>query len=59
MKRRAEDEPGFVLHAYPYKETSLIVETFTRRYVRVDTRSCSMAYRTALTLKVTACSMYG
>ena len=35
MKRRAELEPGFVLHAYPYKETSLIVETFTRRYGRV------------------------
>ena len=35
MKRRAEDEPGFVLHAYPYKETSLIVETFTRRFGRV------------------------
>ena len=35
MKRRAENEPGFVLHAYPYKETSLIVEVFTRRYGRV------------------------
>ena len=35
MKRRAEHEPGFVLHAYPYKETSLIVETFTRRFGRV------------------------
>ncbi len=35
MKRRAELEPGFVLHAYPYKETSLIVETFTRRFGRV------------------------
>ena len=35
MKRRAEHEPGFVLHAYPYKETSLIVEAFTRRYGRV------------------------
>src|SRR6185503_1170759 len=35
MKRRAEQEPGFVLHAYPYKETSLIVEAFTRRYGRV------------------------
>ncbi len=22
MKRRNEHEPGFVLHAYPYKETS-------------------------------------
>jgi len=35
MKRRAELEPGYVLHAYPYKETSLIVEVFTRRYGRV------------------------
>jgi DNA repair protein RecO (recombination protein O) len=35
MKRRAELEPGFVLHAYPYKETSLIVECFTRRHGRV------------------------
>jgi len=35
MKRRAEHEPGFVLHAYPYKETSLIIEALTRRYGRV------------------------
>jgi DNA repair protein RecO (recombination protein O) len=35
MKRRAELEPGFVLHSYPYKETSLIVEVFTRRQGRV------------------------
>jgi len=35
MKRRAEQEPGFVLHAYPYKETSLIVEVFSRRFGRV------------------------
>jgi DNA repair protein RecO (recombination protein O) len=35
MKRRAEHEPGFVLHAYPYKETSLIVEVFTRKFGRV------------------------
>lgn len=34
-RRRAEQEPGFVLHAYPYKETSLIVEAFTRRFGRV------------------------
>ena len=36
MKRRAELEPGYVLHAYPYKETSLIVEAFTRRFGRVS-----------------------
>ena len=35
MKRRAQHEPGFVLHAYPYKETSLIVEAFTRSFGRV------------------------
>jgi DNA repair protein RecO (recombination protein O) len=34
-KRRADHEPGFVLHTYPYKETSLIVELFTRRFGRV------------------------
>ena len=34
-KRRADHEPGYVLHTYPYKETSLIVEAFTRRYGRV------------------------
>jgi DNA repair protein RecO (recombination protein O) len=35
MKRRAEHEAGYVLHTYPYKETSLIVEVFTRRFGRV------------------------
>jgi len=35
MRRRAELEPGYVLHAYPYKETSLIVEVFSRRFGRV------------------------
>ena len=34
-KRRADHEPGYVLHTYPYKETSLIVELFTRRFGRV------------------------
>jgi DNA repair protein RecO (recombination protein O) len=34
-KRRAEHEPGYVLHTYPYKETSLIVEVFSRRFGRV------------------------
>ena len=34
-KKRAEHEDGFVLHTYPYKETSLIVEAFTRRFGRV------------------------
>src|SRR3954452_1183790 len=35
MKRRADHEPGYVLHTYAYKETSLIVEAFTRRHGRV------------------------
>jgi DNA repair protein RecO (recombination protein O) len=35
MKRRADQEAGYVLHTYPYKETSLIVEMFTRRFGRV------------------------
>jgi DNA repair protein RecO (recombination protein O) len=35
MKRRIEHEPGYVLHTYPYMETSLIVEVFTRGFGRV------------------------
>lgn len=35
MKRRADNEAGYVLHTYPYKETSLIAEVFTRRFGRV------------------------
>src|SRR3982750_4034943 len=35
MRKRAEQEPGYVLHTYPYKETSLIVEVFARRFGRV------------------------
>lgn len=35
MKRRADQEAGYVLHTYPYKETSLIVEVFARRFGRV------------------------
>jgi DNA repair protein RecO (recombination protein O) len=29
-----DQEPGYVLHSYPYKESSLIVEVFTRRHGR-------------------------
>src|SRR6266851_928368 len=36
MKRRADHEAGYVLHTYPYKETSLIVEAFTRRFGRIS-----------------------
>ncbi|HTN28952.1 MAG TPA: DNA repair protein RecO [Burkholderiales bacterium] len=35
MRRRADQEAGYVLHSYPYKETSLIVEVFTRRHGRL------------------------
>ena len=33
--KRITGEPAFVLHTYAYKETSLIVELFTRTYGRV------------------------
>ncbi len=32
---RRDDEPAFVLHTYPYRETSLIVEAFTVNFGRV------------------------
>jgi DNA repair protein RecO (recombination protein O) len=32
---RHDDEPAFVLHSYPYRETSLIVEAFTAAHGRV------------------------
>jgi len=35
LRERHDDVPGFVLHAYPYRETSLIVETFTGAFGRV------------------------
>jgi len=35
MKRRADHQPAYVLHTYPYKESSLIVEAFTRGFGRV------------------------
>lgn len=31
-----EFDQAFILHAYPYKETSLILETFTRKHGRVS-----------------------
>ncbi len=34
-RRRVQLEPAYVLHSYPYKETSLIVEVFTRHCGRV------------------------
>jgi DNA repair protein RecO (recombination protein O) len=35
VRERRDDEHAFVLHAYPYRETSLIVETFTQSHGRV------------------------
>lgn len=32
---RTDNELGFVLHTYPYRETSLVVEVFTRRHGRM------------------------
>ncbi|RZI40151.1 DNA repair protein RecO [Herbaspirillum sp. HC18] len=34
-EHRVAAQPGFVLHSYPYKETSLIVDVFSRDYGRV------------------------
>ncbi|HUF21102.1 MAG TPA: DNA repair protein RecO [Burkholderiales bacterium] len=34
-RQRHEHEPGFVLHSYPFRETSLVVEVFTRRLGRI------------------------
>jgi len=33
---RVSDQPGFVLHAWPYRETSLILEVFTRSHGRLS-----------------------
>ena len=32
---RHKEQPGYVLHNYPYQETSLIVELFTREFGRI------------------------
>ena len=32
QKLRLEDEPAFVLHSYPFRETSLILEVFSRQH---------------------------
>ena len=34
-KHRLEDEPAFVLHSYPYRETSLVLEVLSRQHGRV------------------------
>src|SRR3954451_7188332 len=33
--QRRDDEPAYVLHAYAYRETSLIVEAFAQTYGRI------------------------
>jgi DNA repair protein RecO (recombination protein O) len=35
LRERRDEESAFVLHTYPYRETSLIVEAFTASYGRV------------------------
>ena len=35
MTRRVENVPGYVLHSRPWRETSLVVEAFTREHGRV------------------------
>ncbi len=32
---RINNEPGFILHTYPFKETSLVAEVFTRSHGRI------------------------
>jgi len=34
-KQRIQDEPAFVLHSHPFRETSLVLEVFSRRHGRV------------------------
>ena len=35
VRQRIDQQPGFVLHSYPYRETSLIVEVFSRDHGRI------------------------
>ena len=34
-RHKVDSQPAFVLHSYPYRETSLIVEVFSRDFGRV------------------------
>ncbi|MEO6975947.1 MAG: DNA repair protein RecO [Gallionella sp.] len=34
-RNRHQDEPAFVLHSYPFRETSLIIDAFTRSHGRL------------------------
>ena len=35
LRERRDDQAGYVLHTYPYRETSVIVEAFTAEHGRV------------------------
>lgn len=35
QKQRVDQQPGFILHTHPYRETSLIVELFARDHGRI------------------------
>ena len=35
QKSRQDAQPAFVLHSYPYRETSLVLEVFTRNFGRI------------------------
>ena len=35
-RQRIQDEPAFVLHSYPFRESSLILEVFSRQHGRVS-----------------------
>lgn len=36
MAERVDGEPGYILHSYPYRETSLVVEAFSANHGRVS-----------------------
>ena len=33
IKQRIQDEPAFILHSYPFRETSLLLEEIGRAHV--------------------------
>lgn len=35
QQKKQEPQPAYVLHSYPYRETSLIIEAFTRHHGRI------------------------
>ena len=34
-RNRVDAQPAYILHSYPFRETSLIIETFSRDYGRI------------------------